>query len=127
MRPSEGGEDERAGRRAAALVTLCTPSALWRRGKFEPKDARGRVAVANVFGHAAGFEVPPSGDATEKRRRPRRVLWRARVRGDARRGKRGGLAASLANLKPPALEPRPISPRTQTCRAPPTRARTPSR
>ena len=112
VRPSEDEEDERAGRRAVALVTLCTPSALWRRGKFEPKDARGRVAVADVFGHAAGFEVPPSA-ATRARRDDDRAGF-CGVLGcathDARRGKRGGLAASLANLKPPALEPRPIQP-----------------
>ncbi len=101
--------------RAVALVTLCTPTALWRRGKFEPKDARGRVAVADVFGHAAGFEVSPGAVSVGSRRSS--DLPRAGFCGvlgcvthDARRGKRGGLAASLENLKPPVPSPRPIQP-----------------
>ena len=98
-----------------ALVTLCTPTALWRRGKFEPKDARGRVAVADVFGHAAGFEVSPGAVSVGSRgssETPRAGFCGVLgcVTHDARRGKRGGLAASLEKLNPPVPSPRPIQP-----------------
>ena len=53
--------------KAIAEVTLNTPAALWRRGKFEPKDVPTRTAVAAVFGHAAGFRDESFSHANNKK------------------------------------------------------------
>ena len=113
--------------KAIAKITLSTPPALWRRGRFEPKDLARRTAVAAVFGHAAGLDgksenfgernldASDSAGAGSHQTSDKKQSSRAGFCGvigctthSTKNNQRGSLQTSLADLKPPTVVLRPI-------------------